>query len=144
MALMDMANIEPLAAELPRLLSQDGRFVFCVLHPCFNGTGARRVVEEQDDQGALVERAGVFVYRYLTSTKTKGFAIAGQPQPQLYFERPISALFQPFLKAGMVIEALEEPTFPLSVPSNRPMSPIRFREIPFLLAARMVPKPARV
>ena len=36
MALMDMAEINPLLAMLPSLLKSGGRFVFSVQHPCFN------------------------------------------------------------------------------------------------------------
>jgi 2-polyprenyl-3-methyl-5-hydroxy-6-metoxy-1,4-benzoquinol methylase len=36
MALMDMAEIEPLMTALAILLKPGGRFVFSVLHPCFN------------------------------------------------------------------------------------------------------------
>ena len=36
MALFDIADIEPLIQSLSRLLKVGGRFVFTVLHPCFN------------------------------------------------------------------------------------------------------------
>jgi 2-polyprenyl-3-methyl-5-hydroxy-6-metoxy-1,4-benzoquinol methylase len=36
MALMDMAEIEPMMTALAMLLKPGGRFVFSVLHPCFN------------------------------------------------------------------------------------------------------------
>jgi 2-polyprenyl-3-methyl-5-hydroxy-6-metoxy-1,4-benzoquinol methylase len=61
MAIMDMAEIRPLAAAVRSLLTPDGRFVFSITHPCFNGTGMRRVMEDEDAGGTMVERAGVFV-----------------------------------------------------------------------------------
>src|SRR5262249_3848707 len=36
MALMDMAEIDPLMTALASLLKPGGRFVFSVVHPCFN------------------------------------------------------------------------------------------------------------
>jgi SAM-dependent methyltransferase len=50
MALMDMAEIEPLFGALARLLAPGprGRFVFTLSHPCFNTTGCARMVEETD------------------------------------------------------------------------------------------------
>ena len=36
MALFDLADISPLFNTLPKLLKPDGRFVFSLLHPCFN------------------------------------------------------------------------------------------------------------
>ncbi|HZW03799.1 MAG TPA: class I SAM-dependent methyltransferase, partial [Anaerolineaceae bacterium] len=36
MALFDMAEIDPLMRAVARLLRPGGRFVFSVLHPCFN------------------------------------------------------------------------------------------------------------
>ncbi len=38
MALMDMADIEPLFSALRELLKPGGRFVFTVCHPAFNST----------------------------------------------------------------------------------------------------------
>jgi SAM-dependent methyltransferase len=139
MALMDMAEIEPLASELPDLFAEGGRFVFSVTHPCFNGTGMRRVVEDEDDEGTMVERAGVFVYRYMTPTTTKGLAMIGQPAPQFYFDRPLSELLRPFLERGLVLDALEEPPFPPGLPTTRPMSWISFPEIPSILVGRFRP-----
>jgi 2-polyprenyl-3-methyl-5-hydroxy-6-metoxy-1,4-benzoquinol methylase len=36
MALFDIADIKPLLRVLPRLLRAGGRFVFSIVHPCFN------------------------------------------------------------------------------------------------------------
>ena len=50
MALMDMPEIGPLFATLPRLLVPGGTFVFSVLHPCFLSAPNVRVAEIEDDQ----------------------------------------------------------------------------------------------
>jgi SAM-dependent methyltransferase len=54
MALFDMAEIEPLLQALPRLLRPGGRFVFSVIHPCFNSPHMAHVAEMEDRAGDIV------------------------------------------------------------------------------------------
>jgi len=54
MALFDMAEIEPLMRALARLLRPGGRFVFSVLHPCFNSSHLALVAEQEDRAGDIV------------------------------------------------------------------------------------------
>ncbi len=58
MALMDMPEIGPLFATLPRLLIPGGTFVFSVLHPCFLSAPNVRVAEIEDDQTGRGRRCG--------------------------------------------------------------------------------------
>jgi len=139
MALMDMSTVEPLAAALPELLEEDGRFVFSVTHPSFNSSGARRVREEEDDGGTIRERRGVFVSRYATPAVAKGLAMIGQPVPQFYFDRPLSELLRPFFDAGMALDALEEPTFAPGDAPGRAMGWSELPEIPPVLVGRLRP-----
>ncbi|MCI4319758.1 MAG: class I SAM-dependent methyltransferase [Thermoplasmata archaeon] len=143
MSLMDLRHLPPLARALPRLLGPGGRFVFSVTHPAFNGTGMRRILEEEDDGGTLVQRGGVFVYEYLTPKVALGLAIPGQPRPQLYFDRPLSELLRPFFEAGLALDALEEPRFPPEVVPTRPTSWIGVPEIPPVLVGRLRPVAGR-
>ena len=138
MALMDMAEIDPLAAALPGLLRRPGRFVFSVTHPCFNTTGMRMTHELEYIQGERFERAGVVVTRYATPAVEEGIAIEGQPHKQLYFDRPLHALLGPFLAAGLVLDGIEEPAF------SSPEEPGELQwealpEIPPVLCCRLVP-----
>ncbi len=111
MALMDMPDIEPLAKAIPALLRRNGRFVFSVTHPCFNASDMRKVATESEEGGVVKVTCGVEIRRYLTERSEKGLAIAGQPEPQLYFERPLSSLLGAFLRQGLVLNAFEEPAF---------------------------------
>lgn len=136
MALMDMAEIGPLAESLPGLLTAPGRFVFSITHPCFNTLGVRFVHEFEDRGGLPFEARGVVITRYATPAMGEGVAIFGQPLNQLYFERPLNALLRPFFDAGMAVDGLEEPVFPA------PSEPARLRwqslpEIPPVLAVRL-------
>ncbi|HYW28496.1 MAG TPA: class I SAM-dependent methyltransferase [Gaiellales bacterium] len=136
MALMDMAATEPLAAALPRLLDQGGRFVFSITHPCFNTSGVRLVRELEVVDGEPVERAGVVVTRYATAAVEEGIAIEGQPYKQLYFDRPLHALLEPFFAAGMVLDGIEEPAFPPGARSAS-MKWEMLPEIPPVLVCRL-------
>lgn len=138
MALMDMADIRPLASALPRLLKPGGRFVFTVPHPCFNMASARRAAEEEDRDGELQTVYYAKISEYITPTAGRGVGIPGQPAPQYYFDRPLSVLFKTFFDAGFVMDALEEPVAEMRSDSDRALSWSRFPEIPSVLAARMI------
>jgi ubiquinone/menaquinone biosynthesis C-methylase UbiE len=139
MALFDMAEIEPLLRSLARLLRQGGRFVFSVLHPCFNSARIQQVAEMEDREGEIVTTYSVKVSGYLTPRISRGVAIAGQPRPQLYFHRPLHMLLGACFAAGFVLDGLEERAFPPDQVTGRfPLSwNGHFHEIPPVLVARV-------
>jgi 2-polyprenyl-3-methyl-5-hydroxy-6-metoxy-1,4-benzoquinol methylase len=111
MALMDMAAIEPLMGALRELLKPGGRFVFSVMHPCFDSSHTRKFAEQVASNGRLTIRRGVMVTGYLTPTTYKAEGIVGQPEPQYYFHRPLNMLFDAGFREGFVVDGLEEPAF---------------------------------
>jgi 2-polyprenyl-3-methyl-5-hydroxy-6-metoxy-1,4-benzoquinol methylase len=139
MALFDMAEIDPLMHALARLLRPRGRFVFSVIHPCFNNPHITPTAELQEDEGALRTLYAVKVFGYITPTIARGVAIAGQPRLQVYFHRPLEVLLGAAFDAGFVLDGLEERTFPPDHASGR--SPLawggNFSEIPPVLVARV-------
>jgi SAM-dependent methyltransferase len=139
MALFDMAEIDPLMRSLPRLLCPGGRFVFSVLHPCFNNSHVVQMAEMEDRDGEIVTVYSVKVSRYMTPGVARGAAIRGQPKAQLYFHRPLQVLLGAGFKAGFVLDALEERSFPADHPHTR--SPLawggNFSEIPPVLVLRL-------
>jgi SAM-dependent methyltransferase len=139
MALMDMAEIDPLMRAMPRLLRPGGRFVFSVTHPCFNNASAVHVGEMEDRDGSVATTYAVKVSRYMTASVAHGLGIVGQPKPQLYFDRPLHMLLGAAFSAGLVLDALEERSFPPDHPAGR--FPLgwsgRFSEIPPVLVARL-------
>lgn len=137
MALMDMVTIEPLMATLRKLLKPGGRFVFSVIHPCFNNNGMVKVVEETDVGGELVTRYAVKVHAYKNVSAEKGLGIIGQPKAQYYFHRPLGELLQTGFDAGFVLDGLEEPAFDETADPSRPFSWENFTEIPPVLVARL-------
>ncbi len=137
MALMDMPDIEPLMAAMPRLLKPGGRFVFSVMHPCFNNPeGSSSVAERVDRDGELVVQSAIKVWHYIVPSTARGLGIVGQPVPHYYFHRPLSALLAPAFRAGMVLDRLEEPVFPEGS-ATRPFSWEATRELPPVLVARL-------
>lgn len=139
MALMDMSDIGPLMHALAKLLRPGGRFVFSVLHPCFNNPATIQTAELQDRAGALVTSYSVKVSRYASSFTQAGVAMPDQPVPHPYFHRPLNALLAPAFHAGLVLDGIEERAFP---PENRGGStPLswngNFSEIPPALIARL-------
>lgn len=110
MALMDMAAIDPLMQAVPSLLTDGGRFVFSLCHPCFNSSGCTRMVEETDD-GEIQRLHSVKVWKYRTLGVAKGLAMRGQPTAQYYFNRTLAQVFGACFAAGLVVDGLEEPTF---------------------------------
>lgn len=142
MALMDMASIDELARAIPRLLRAGGRFVFSVLHPCFGGSGATRFAEERYEKSGVVTHIGVKVSRYLSAWHELGNFMTGQPEPHLYYNRPISALLAPFFAAGFSLDGLEEPSFAPPAPERSSLwSHRRLHEIPPILVVRLRPIP---
>lgn len=139
MALFDMAEIEPLMRALARLLRPGGRFVFSVIHPCFNSPHVVQMAELEDREGELVTLYSVKVTGYMTATAAHGIAIVGQPRPQLYFHRPLHALLGAGLQAGFVLDGLEERAFPPDhAPGRHPLGwSGKFAEIPPVLVARL-------
>lgn len=138
MAVMDMTEIEPMFSVARELLKPNGRFVFSTVHPCFNsGKGMKRVIEEEDREGDIVDVWSIKISNYATPTVYKGLGIIGQPLPQYYFHRSLTDLFGACFRAGFVIDALEEPTYSQDAKANRPMSWESFSEIPPVLVARL-------
>jgi 2-polyprenyl-3-methyl-5-hydroxy-6-metoxy-1,4-benzoquinol methylase len=138
MALMDMAEIEPLMQSMSQLLRPRGRFVFSITHPCFNQPGATAMAElvEHDGKQQLVYSVKVTSYR--TPRMFHAEALRDQPESQVHFHRPLQDVLSAGLAAGLVLDALEERTFPKDHPPGR--HPLgwsgHFSEIPPVLMGR--------
>lgn len=140
MALMDMAEIEPLASALPHLLKENGRFVFTTCHPCFDHAGMSLLAEQEVVGGRVHMDYSIKVKRYLSNSRSKGVGIRDQPELQYYFDRPLHRLLAPFFTAGLRMDGMEEPAFDPSVVGGREISwNGNFHEIPPVLAGRLRP-----
>jgi len=137
MALMDMADIEPLARALPTLLKPNGRFVFSIMHPCFNNNAVRLSIEDEQDGPGFRSVPSVRITKYLTAFSSKGIGIVGQPAPQTYFHRSLHELLGPFLEQGLALTGLEERAFEDAASARGPLSWDHFQEIPPVLVVRL-------
>ena len=139
MALFDMSEIASLMRALARLLRPGGRFVFAIMHPCFNSPHTILMGEQEDRQGNVVTTYSVKISGYMTPSVARGAALRGQPVPHIYFHRPLQAVLGAGFAAGFVLDALEERAFPPDHPPGRnaiSWGP-NFSEIPPVLIARM-------
>jgi len=138
MALMDMPEIAPLFRGLSRLLPRGAPFVFSITHPCFHSATIQRFAEiHEDDGGRHIVRTGVKVSAYLSPSARKTEGIIGQPEAQLFFHRPISALFQSGFDAGFIVDGIEEPRFPEPPTAHAGVRWHDMVEIPPFLVVRM-------
>ncbi|MEO8607985.1 MAG: class I SAM-dependent methyltransferase [Chloroflexota bacterium] len=135
-ALMDMPAIEPLFRSVAKLLKPDGRFVFSIMHPCFNGLSIAMQPELADyDQEPTY---AIKVSRYLSAKVTKGLAISDQPLQQYYWHRPLHSLFNSAFSSGLVLDRLEEPPISAETLSKNAFDWSNY-DMPPLLFARLRP-----
>ena len=111
MAIMDIENIHPLISFLPRILKPAGKFVFSILHPCFNSGENTLLHETYDFGGSITNKYYVKIRNYLISRKIKGIGMAGQPRPQYYFHRPLQEILKVCFANGFLMNDLREPSF---------------------------------
>jgi 2-polyprenyl-3-methyl-5-hydroxy-6-metoxy-1,4-benzoquinol methylase len=137
MALMDMAAIEPLFTALAKLLKAGGRFVFSVLHPCFNSGRIVQVREQEDVDGQVVDRYSVRVAGYIRPLAHLGVAMIGQPVPHYYFHRPLSLLLHPAFEAGFALDGLAEPVFEAPAEGQGSLFEQVYSDIPAAFVARL-------
>lgn len=139
MAIMDMAEITPLMRTMGSLLRPGGRFVFAVMHPCFNHWRTMLMGEQTEQAGRIVDVYSIKVSGYLTPMQQPGEALRGQPELHLYFHRPLHMLLGAAFSAGLVMDGLEEPAFAPDEPAGR--TPLswggKFSEFPPALVARL-------
>lgn len=137
MALFDMPTIQPLFAALQKLLKPGGCFVFSITHPAFNNPSSTHIVEEWDD-GEVKIRYAIKTSRYLTPFQSAGVALRNQPQPQLYFHRPLEYYLNLGFQHGFLLDGFAERGFPPETPQTHPLAwGGKFSEIPPVLIARL-------
>lgn len=111
MAIMDIADIEPLFQALRDLLKPGGTFVFSTIHPCFQSPRMRKIVETEEEENSTVTRMGLQLFEYITPCTFQGIGIAKQPVPQFYYHRPLSLLLNICFEDGFFLDGFAEPVF---------------------------------
>ena len=138
MALMDMAEIEPLFRALTKLIRPNGCFIFAIQHPCFNSMHTNMAAELIENEREFYTEYSIKVRSYLKPTQKRGLALENQPKPHIYFHRPLHLLLNTAFKAGFLLDGLEESTFPPELAAeNSGLNWRLFSEIPPVIIARL-------
>jgi hypothetical protein len=76
---------------------------------------------------------------YMTLRTVRGLALRNQPEPHVYFDRPLQDVLGAGFAAGFVMDDLEERAFPADQPHGaNPLScGSHYSEFPPVLVARM-------
>jgi SAM-dependent methyltransferase len=137
MALMDIPDIDPLLAEVPRLLAKGGAFVFAIQHPCFNSNAMSMLIEQEDRGGKLVTRYSLRLSDYLHIPAGRGIGIPGQPEPHHYFHRPLADVLGRCFRQGLVVDGLLEPALEDMHDDARGTSWVNYGQFPPVLVVRL-------
>jgi hypothetical protein len=131
-----MPEIEPLFRAVSKLIKPDGRFVFSIMHPCFNGFSISLQAELPDYAQHPIY--SIKVSRYLSTDVTMGVAIREQPKEQYYWHRPLHMLLNAAFENGLVMDGIEEPKIEPDMASKNPLNWSNF-DMPPLLFVRLRP-----
>lgn len=135
MAIMDMPEIEPMAAWIPKMLKSHGRFVFSTVHPAFNSGHATLVAERNLGDGTL--KYSVRADNYLDVKVTEAEGIFGQPTKHFYFERPMSMLLNTFFAHGLMMDHMIEAAFETREEPDYRLNWLNLQGIPQVMIARL-------
>lgn len=111
MALMDMPVITPLYHAVRHLLKPHGRFVFANSHPAFNSNNPIFYSEFGDNDGKTYQHVGLKLQAYQDIPPVKGAGAPDEPNPHYYYHRTLTRLLGEAFSAGLVLDAIEEPSF---------------------------------
>jgi 2-polyprenyl-3-methyl-5-hydroxy-6-metoxy-1,4-benzoquinol methylase len=137
MALMDIANIEPLLRTVQLALKPGGRFVFSIPHPCFHTPSTILVAERQDLVSHREISHSISIKSYFGAGPEACSVLKNQPRSHYLFHRPLSVILRECFAAGLVLDGLEEPIFPASVSNEQALGWANLTSIPPILVARL-------
>jgi SAM-dependent methyltransferase len=110
-SLMDVPAYEAAVAEVARVLKAGGRFVFCIIHPCFWMPGAQW---EPRKPGSFPLRDGDKLYlkvdHYFPAREVRFKMWPTAPVETVNYHRPLSDYAHACRDAGLLIRDIVEPT----------------------------------
>lgn len=137
LALQNIDEIEPVFAELAKVMAPGGRVTFVLTHPCFR-------IQRQSGWGWDEARKSQYrrVDSYLSEQKIPIVAHPGKERSAVTwtFHRPLQTYVAAFARAGFALDGLEEWTSnKVSTMGSHAKAENRIRqEIPLFLAVRVV------
>ena len=112
MALMDVSNIEPMFRAAKKLLKNGGRMIVVTMHPAFFSNSPCLGVERGEREGRQTYEHYIKLKKYLGMSPCLGVGSSTEPNPHIYYHRPLHALLSPALDSGMMLDKLEELGYP--------------------------------
>ncbi|KAG7123629.1 hypothetical protein HYQ44_002265 [Verticillium longisporum] len=140
MLLKELSDLTELSKFLPKVLKPTGRIIMANLHPCFHKPGAHRIIEviENQDTGVQEFHTSIKISKYLNIGPVQSQALRGQPEPLIWFHRPIHQLLEPFFDAGLLMNKVREPSFDDGGDPGQAQSYHNFPQIPMQFIFRLV------
>ncbi|HQY89188.1 MAG TPA: class I SAM-dependent methyltransferase, partial [Tepidisphaeraceae bacterium] len=139
MAMMDLPEIDTLLSVGRRLITQTGRFVFSVGHPCFHTNESIKLATQDECEGQSRQDFGCLVMRYISDWEHNSRGLLEQPVPHKMYHRSISTILTSCFRHGFVVDGMEEPAFPPDTRLRSPFSWARRPEIPPVMVIRLRP-----
>jgi 2-polyprenyl-3-methyl-5-hydroxy-6-metoxy-1,4-benzoquinol methylase len=112
MALMDIAEIEPVFQLAHKVLKDAGVFVFSISHPCFDKSVGPHVTELHENEGTSITERFIKVGRYLSSCVLKTRALPSFPSPHFFFHRSLETYLNAAFDQGLMMCGVAESAFP--------------------------------
>jgi len=141
MAVFDLPVLLPLLMASARLLKPGGSLIVSSGHPSFFTNESVKWATQDDGQGEAVQTFGCLVTRYLADWAHESRGILGQPRPHMLWHRSLSTLLREFFLAGFVMNACEEPAFPVDTRLRSPFSWARRHDIPPVIVMKFQSQP---
>jgi hypothetical protein len=111
--------------------------VFTISHPAFNLAETVFMEERAEMNGEVVYIRSLKQRTYMTETAVEGSGAPNEPNPHLYFHRPLHVLLNAAFGAGWMADGIEEPAFNEGSLGGRRLSWVEFPEFPPVLAVRL-------
>lgn len=124
MALMDIADLDPALRSVARVLRRDERFVFSIIHPCYNPP---RSGEMATEDGVVRTVCGYWDEGYWRSDVR-----TGPPRKVGSYHRTLSAYVNALTDAGLMVERMSEPRATGELAARRTV----WVEVPAMLAVQ--------
>lgn len=131
MAMMDIADLEPMIESVTRILRPGGWFVFSLLHPCYHTSRSGEI--------ATPEGPAWSVARYFQEGYWRSDTRPGPPGKIGAYHRTISRYINTLIDHGLVLERLDEPYTLKETGETPALSGARrpiWGEVPAVLAGR--------
>ncbi len=136
MALMDIAELNPVFYLAYKALKKTGIFVFSITHPCFDKSVGSHLTEIYEVDGIRVSEHSVKVCKYLTPNTMKVRALPTFPSTHSFFHRSLQSYLSAAFEEGFLMCDMVETAFPQATELTTPSGWQKLPEIPAVFIAK--------